>query len=453
MSLIEKRIVLVGAGSDFTTGLLGDITSTEGLRGSTIVLFDPRKEGLEAVTKYAHRAVRETRSAMKVESTSDRETALENADFVISTIRVGGYEANYQDLAIPKRHGVVQTVGDTTGPGGLFYGFRNIPATIEICRDMERLCPEAWFLNFTNPMSSICLAVRRFTKIKAVGLCHGIFGTKAFLARFLGAKPEEVEVVAAGINHLTWILDFRIKGEDAYSILRDRWASAEGETELTHEYMGEKWSWPVSFKLFDIYGLFPSCGDRHICEFFPWFLSRESNYGRDYGLEKFSEPWLEAYANAEAMYKQKKEREESLIAQAEGRAPFQLRRSGEIAIKMIDSIANNKPAIYEAANIPNNGCITNLPREAIVEVPVAVGASGVRGLSLGRLPTAIAGILNHHIIKQVLAADAAVTGNRETALQALLMDPLISSVEQAESLFSELLEAHAKYLPRFQKPS
>ena len=443
LSLTEQRIVLVGAGSGFTPGLLADITTTEGLRGSTIVLFDLRKEGLEALVKYALRAVQETRSAMTVESTTDRETALEDADFVISTIRVGGYEANYSDLAVPERHGVVQTVGDTTGPGGLFYGFRNIPAIIEICRDMERLCPRARLLNFTNPMSSICFAVRRFTRIRVVGLCHGIFGTMRALANLLGVERNRLGGRAGGINHLTWLADFHIDEADAYPLLREKISRSAIKPSSS---VG-----PVSVKLFEIYGLFPSPGDRHICEFFPWFLSREANYGRDYGLEKWVESRLEMYADAEALYRRKKERENSLLAQAEGRAPFQLRRSEEIAVRIIDSIANNKRALYEAANIPNEGCIKNLPPEAEVEVPVVVDASGVHGFALGKLPTAIAGILNSHIVKQMLAAEAAVTRNREMAFQALLMDPLISSVEHAESIFTELLEAHAKHLPSFQK--
>lgn len=422
-----KRIVIAGAGSHFTPGLLTDLVSAEGLRGSTVVLLDPWPEGVSVMAGLARRLVAEREAELRVEQTVSRREALEGADFVISTIRVGGLKAHSLDIAIPLRHGVYQSVGDTVGPGGIFAGLRHIPATLEICRDMEDLCPGAWLINFTNPMSAVCMAVTRETGVRTVGLCHGIYGTKRFLAGYLGAPPEQLTATAGGINHLTWIVDLRLNGFDAYPILRET---------LAKKGPGGQ---PISFLLCKLYGLYPSPGDRHVAEFFPWFLTKESGGGSAYGLELRDIGALE------------KEREESwrrLSAQASGQAPLTPRPSGEVAIPIIDSIANHKPGVY-VVNIRGNGCIPSLPADAVVEVPAHVDAGGVHGLNVS-LPRSVSAILTRHVHEQEMVAEAGAKGDRELVLQALLIDPLIRGVEQAQSMMEEMIAADAEHLAQFR---
>ena len=244
-----KRIVIIGAGSHFTPGLLGDFISAGELAGSIIVLHDIEPSGMEIMERLGKRMVEEKGASLKIESTLDRREALKGADFVISTIRVGALDAHALDIKIPLKYHIYQGVGDTVGPGGLFAAFRHIPVTVEFCRDMEELCPEGWLLNFTNPMTTVCRAARKTTQIKVAGLCHGIFGTRRFLADYLGAEVNQFQVQAAGINHFTWIYDMRLNGEDAYPLLEKKLAESGPSTQ------------PVSFKLCQIYGLYPSPGD------------------------------------------------------------------------------------------------------------------------------------------------------------------------------------------------
>jgi alpha-galactosidase len=426
--MTQARIVLAGAGGHFTSGLMNDIVMCKGLQGSTVVLYDPNIERLNLISRLSKKIVEESTAKVEIESTTKRDVALANADFVMCTIRVGGFEATRSDIEIPKKYGINQTVGDTIGPGGLFYGLRNIWAIIEICRDLERLSPKALVINFTNPMNGICSAIYRHTRIKSVGLCHGIFGTMERLADLFKVDRKRLYGFAAGINHLTWIMDFRLDEKDAYPLLKENLLRLGA----------------VARELFKIFGLFPSPGDAHIAEFFPWYLCKEANYGETYGL-------THEFSDVSAMYKEREELERQIIAQVEGKAPIIIRPSGEIAVGIINSITNNERAIYDAVNIQNEGCITNVLAMGNVEVPAMVDGGGIHGLTCGELPFSIASYLNRIIAEQILLADAAVKGDRDLALQSLLMDPHTATVKQATDMFEELLKAHTPYLPQFKK--
>ncbi len=447
--MVERKIVLIGAGSlAFTPNLLSEMVLNEDLRGSTLGLVDIDAEKLGLMTKLAKRMVQERRADMEVQSSVNRREVLKDADFVIVTIAVGGPDAHDLDVSIPLKYGIYQSVADTVGPGGFSRALRHTPPLVEIARDMEELCPKAILLNETNPMTCLCTAVRHATKINIIGLCHGIVSTKAFLANFLGAKPEEAEVVAAGINHLTWILDFRIQGEDAYPLLKECWAQSRAEIGATGKFRGQPFRYPISFKLFEIYGAFPSPGDRHIAEFYPYFLTEEAEGGRKYGLELYPEGtvyeagwrekawqrivnWTEPGSSLDELFKRRAPGERSLV------------------MNIITALVRKENKVFEAVNIPNEGFVTNLPREAIVEVPAVIGPSGTRGIYVGKLPGGVAATLQHRLLQQELTVEAALTGDRNLALQALLADPMVRSIEVAERLLADLLKAHAPYLLQF----
>lgn len=447
-------MVLIGAGSlAFTPHILSEIILSEDLRGSTIALVDIDAEKLELMTKLGNRMASEKKSDVKIESTIDRREALADADFVIVTIAVGGPEVHDLDGEIPLRYAIYQTVADTVGPGGFSRALRHVPVMVDIARDMEELCPSAILFNETNPMTCICSAVRRMTKVNSVGLCHGVVGTKAFLARFIGRKPEEADVITAGINHLTWILDFRIEGEDAYPLVRQEWERCRDD--MAAGRFEEEWFkhyYPISFKLFDIYDVFPSPGDVHVAEFYPYFLRKEADGGKKYGLRQYPEGTIYASEWREAVWQRVKrwsEQGSSLDELWRRAAPGE--RS--LVMDMIISLTRKETKIFEAVNIPNEGFVTNLPMEAIVEVPASMGPSGTRGLYVGNLPKGVAATLQHRLMQQELTVDAALTGDRNTALQALMADPMIPSLEVADSLLDDLLKAHRDYLPKFKKKS
>jgi len=448
--MVEKKIVLIGAGSlAFTPNLLSEMVLNEDLKGSTLGLVDIDAEKLGLMTKLAKRMVQEKGADIEVQSSVNRRDVLKDADFVIVTIAVGGSSAQDFDVSIPLKYGIYQSVADTVGPGGFSKALRHIPPLVEIARDMEDLCPRAILFNETNPMTCLCTAVRHATKINIIGLCQGILSTKTFLANFLGAKPEEAEVVAAGINHLTWILDFRIRGEDAYPLLKERWAQARDEIEATSNFRGQPFRYPISFKLFEIYGAFPSPGDRHIAEFYPYFLTKEAEGGKKYGLQPYPEGTIYEAGWRENTWQRIvkwTEPSSSLDELFERRAP------GERSLVMgiITALVRKENKVFEAVNIPNEGFVTNLPMGAVVEVPAVIGPSGTRGVYVGKLPGGVVATLQHRLLQQELTVEAALTGDRNLALQALLVDPMVRSVEIAERLLADLFKAHATYLPQFQ---
>ncbi|MCD6465924.1 hypothetical protein J7L27_06125 [Candidatus Bathyarchaeota archaeon] len=217
------KIVIIGAGSHvFSRHLITDILSYPELRDSTISLMDIDQERLDLITAFAKRLVEQYGFKTRIESTTDRRVALEGADYVIVSIRVGGLEAYKLDLEIPAKYGVIQGIGDTIGPGGVFYGLRHIPTILDICYDMGDLCPEAWFINYTNSMAMICWAINDYANIKSVGLCHSVQGTTAELARYIGTPVDELSYWVAGINHMAWFLELKWRGQDAYPILREK---------------------------------------------------------------------------------------------------------------------------------------------------------------------------------------------------------------------------------------
>jgi len=437
--LTEKKIVVIGAGSlAFTPHILSDIVLSEDLKGSTVALVDIDAERLALMTKLADRMVNDKKADIKIESTLNRREPLRDADFVIVTIAVGGPESHDFDGQIPVKYGIYQTVADTVGPGGFSRALRHVPVMVDIARDVEDLCSDAILFNETNPMTCLCDAVRRVTKVNIIGLCHGVLITKAFLARYIEEKTEEAWAVAAGINHLTWILDFRIRGDNAYGLVRRKW-------ERSHDPKG----FPISFKLFDIYGIFPSPGDTHVAEFYPYFLGKEPGGGQKYGLKQYPKGTIYAPEWREEVWQRVKrwsEPESSLEELWKRAAPGE--RS--LVTDMMISLTRKETRIFEAVNIPNQGFVTNLPKDAIVEVPAVMGPSGTRGIHVGDVPKGVAATLQHRIMQQELTVDAALTGDRNLALQALLADPMIPSIEVAENLLDDLLKAHADYLPQFK---
>jgi alpha-galactosidase/6-phospho-beta-glucosidase family protein len=438
----KTRICFVGGGSyQWTPKLLTDIALTKGLSG-TIVLHDVAPGPMEEMQRLGRKIMAEAGADFSIETSGDLHEALKDAEFVIVTITTGGLEAMRKDLDIPLRYGIYQSVGDTVGPGGWSRALRNVPVMVGIAKAMEQACPNAWMLNLTNPLTVLTRAVYKTTSIKAMGLCHELQGVRGGMIRMFGNQVEDYEMKVAGVNHLIWLLDLKINGRDGFEMVREYEASGKAvplrSTSGAHRAPFQD-RWKVKQSLLKTYGYLPAAGDRHVAEFFPYFLTEETGAGEDYGV---------LLTKIEHRYDMLHASQAEVKAMVQGEKPVPLDHSPEESADIIAAMVNGRP-FRAIVNVPNTGQIDNLPREAIVETMAEVGATGVNPIGVGALPGGILGTLHPHAVNQELLVDAALTGDRQLALQALLGDPLVRDYKSAPKLMDELLEAHAELLPQF----
>jgi alpha-galactosidase len=434
----KTEIVLIGAGSvSFGTGTLCDLfAARDHLEGSSIALVDINAEAVETMAAVARRLNTATGEPFTIQATTDRREALAGAEFIVIAVAVRRNERWRLDFQIPLEHGVKQVLGENGGPGGLFHCMRNIPIILDICRDIEELCPEALVLNFTNPEGRICLAATRYTDLQFVGLCHGIGMTQTAWNRVIDLPEEEIDLRAAGLNHFTWVLDARHRdtGEDLYPVFREKLAQrGVEEVRLSPHYA---FGIELSRYLMETYGLWPSCSDDHIGEYLSYAWETCGLAGYDFEA---------ADVVAEGRW-------ERLRRYAAGEEPLDellQHRSGERAVPIVVGVTENTHQYELAVNVPNAGFISNLPEWAIVEVPATVDATGVHGVNVGPLPEPIAAMCRTQIAVQDRAIEAAVHGDRSAVLQALLLDPVVNSISQAEAILKGLLEVHEDLLPQF----
>jgi alpha-galactosidase len=452
------KIVIIGAGSVvFASRLTTDILSIPELAGSTIVYVDIDQTVLDLMGRFGRQVITQEKLSATIEATQDRAEALAGADYVITTFRVGGMEATALDIQIPLKYGLDQAVGDTLGPGGIFYGQCHIPLLLDICRDMERLCPDALLINHTNPMVMLCWAVNKATRIKNVGLCHSVQHTSEQLAHHIGAPYEEVRYWVAGINHMAWFLEFEWRGQDAYPLLRQRlaeWDRTGGDEKLRIEalpanpyYGSEPWPWDtVRRELFRQFGYYVTESTPHLSEYLPYFR-RTPELMQRYTLrrqspEVFEGRWLS----------RRDEQREKLRRQAEGVEPIPMARSSEYTSYIIESMETDKPYRVNV-NVANTGLITNLPADCVVEVPCLVDGLGVHPCYVGPLPPQLAALNRTNLNVQELAVKAALEGDREALYQAVALDPLTSTLlpfKEMRQMVDEMFEALLPWMPQFQ---
>lgn len=432
-----KKIVLLGGGSAFFKTVIEEFAISEELNGSNIVLYDVFAQNMELMTKYGQKAFQSKGLDYKISCTTDIAKAVDGADFAVCSIGVSGPDRKFHelDITIPAKYGIYQTTGDTTGPGGLFAGFRSMPIFLKICREMEKRCPEVIFLNHSNPMTTICRAMIKHTGIKNfVGLCHGGQGTVDYVADVLGIPSNELDIIMVGLNHLLWITRLYHNGKDIYPLLKEKLNSIEIPE-------GRRFC----KKLFDIYGYYPVNADRHIIEFYPYLRQSLDPEKLPYNLRLRTKMIEEGRKYREDVWGR-------ISRQINGEEPINIPKTftADSMPKMISDISLNRKANY-IVNIPNNGCVPNLPDYAIVEVQGITDSQGFRGLYMGEIPLSVAGILYARVLQTELAVDAGIYGDRKIALQALLADEFTTSIEDTEKMLDELLSAHKDSLPQFQK--
>jgi alpha-galactosidase len=428
------RIVLVGAGSvEFTKNLLGDILTSKALSASQIALHDIDAERLAT----AERMARWTASALGAEPTIsahlDRREALAGADFVINTIQVGGARATQVDFDVPARFGLHYTIADTVGVGGVFRGLRTIPVVLGIARDMEEICPDAWLLNYTNPLAVLVRAVSEASSIRVVGLCHSVYWTVDRLAGYLGLPRDEVDASSAGLNHHAFILRLEHRGRDLYPDLR---AFIEAGRAPDDDL--------VRADLFRRLGFYLSESSEHHAEYNPWYIGKRDAAGD--AVERFNIPIGEYLTRVSHNLDEYAETRRKLDAGE----PFEIERSGEYAATIAEAMTSGAPARV-VANVINNGAlIPNLDANACVEVPAMVDGLGVQPVAMGPLPLHLAAYVRGAVDMQALTVRAALERDRAAVAHAVITDPIVQShltLDDAWRLTEEMIEAEAEWLP------
>lgn len=434
------KITFIGGGSvQWTTGLVVDMVLTKTLAGADLVLHDIDPGALDLLSRACKRIVDQLNGDLQITTTMERAIALRDADFVILCVSIGGLPAMRNDLEIPERYGVYQSVGDTVGPGGLARGLRHIPFAVAVAREMEMLCPDAWLLNLTNPMTTICRSITRATTIRTIGLCHevDIFRDRHLTSMF-GVSAARINMAVAGINHLPVILNMDVDGRNGFDLLKE-WL----ETHDVFEFVGDhdedvrnifKDRLAVKLSLFEKLDVLFGAGDRHVAEFFSSFLNEESNRGGRYGVV------LTTVNHREMLAASRRNQIEALV---DGAAE-EMKRSNEQLTPVMAALSGGPPARC-FVNIPNQGQISNLPAEVTVECVAEIDSLGVRPISVGALPYPAYSVVSSHVARQELIVEAALTGNKAPALAALTTDPLLRDLETASPMLGALLAANASF--------
>lgn len=456
--IMNKKIVCLGGGSGYFSRVLADLIVTKGLSGSEITLYDIDMEKAQIMAQHGAHLAEESGTNFRVRACEELADAVDGADFAISSIggagkSVGGVYGttmHVQDMLIPARYGIYQIIGDTTGPAGMMMGLRSIPIYLDICREMEKRCPDVVLLNHSNPMAILCRAMRKYTDIEhVIGICHGVQGGIMEVAKILGVPPKELDTIWIGTNHYYWFTRIRHAGEDVYPELWRRLAEREPPAGQI-----------MTTKLSEIYGhriTYPP--DDHVFEFYPFPAQTTDGKSIPYGLidhvhgtrydelELKTGPELTDAEQQEMRKNQLKEFEKTLENVSLPEKPSDP-LIGEGIGTLIEDIALGRRRVH-IVNIPNKGAIPNLPEHAIVEIEGITDSSGVRGVYMDEAPISLKGLLEKRIAWQELVVEAGVKGDRKLSLQALLLDEMAILPEKTEAMLDELLEASKEMLPQF----
>ena len=449
-----KKIVCLGGGSLYFRRALPDLLLSQDLAGSEIVLYDIDGEKVERMATMGHRLAKFASTGFRIRSTTDVADAVDGADFAISSIGGSGAEitrnvysssVHNADIRIPEKYGICQIIGDTCGPAGMMMALRSIPAYLSICREMEKRCPKAILFNHSNPMATLCRAMHKYTSLTVIGICHGVQAGISYAAEILGLPAEELDCIWVGTNHYFWFTRVLHRGNDMYPELMRRVAERQAPEGRV-----------LSARLSQIYGhhiVYPS--DDHIIEFYP-FLTQVAGGPKNlpYGMFKSlqahgyeagassveaasSDVRTEFFKGYQALLDEIKlpEKPESSI-------------TGEGLAALIGAIAHGRREVH-IVNVANHGAIANLPATAEVELEGVTDSGGVRAIQVGEAPPVLKGILEKRFVWHELVADAAVKGDRNLALQALLIDEMAILPDKAESMLEELLSASKELLPQF----
>ena len=428
---MPPKISLIGAGSVvFARRLLQDVACTPSLKDSSISLMDIDEERLQVIGDFAKKLFAEVGSEAQIETTTDRRKSLGDADYVLTTIRVG--DTIERDIDIPRKYGIDQAVGDTVGPGGVFKALRTVPVLIDIARDIDDVAPNATLLNYTNPMAMACWGITTEADVPTIGLCHSVQRTTQDLADYIGAPQGEVSAWVAGINHLAWFMRFEQQGEDAYPALRQAMNNPEIFALDT-----------VRFEVMKHFGYFVTESTRHMSEYVSYFRTDEAVMD-EFRLNEIRQDLQRRVTRVDDHLTQ-------LENDAYSDVPLGPIRSDEYACRIMEAMETGDKIVING-NVPNDGLIDNLPYGSCVEVPILIDELGFHPMPVGELPPQCASLSRPNVAVQEMGVIAVLERSREAAFHAVALDPLtgaILSLEQIRSMFDEMWEAHGDELAEY----
>ncbi|MBS4219068.1 hypothetical protein KHA96_12145 [Bacillus sp. FJAT-49711] len=435
---MRKKIVLIGAGSVvFTRGLVMDLIQQMKEQKWHIALVDTDPHTLEVMQRLCEKMITAKKSDIEISYSTDRTQVLDNADYVVCTIGVGGRRAWEQDVFIPRKYGIYQPVGDSVGPGGISRAMRMIPAVTGIARDIKKYCPDAQFFNYSNPMSTICRAVRKDTGVPVIGLCHGVKNGHRRLSEFLGLDYKQTSSIAVGVNHMVFMYDFRHNGKDAWGLVQEK-------VEQTKNDPNSKIG-PLSREVIMKHKVYPVSDDRHYSEFTVDAMLKNNYFGKTLGIDAYSfektiEHGDESYEQTKNLAFSTEPLPENFFNRIEG--------EHEQLMEIIDSIEHDHKRLY-AVNMPNNGAVTGLPDDAIIELPAVAAGSGFKALRILDFPESMLDALNKHITIGEMTVEAALKGDKQLFIEAILAGGYMTDSAAASRMVDELISAQQAHLPQF----
>lgn len=449
----KPKILILGAGSFFTNFWIRDIVLIPGIEGGTFALVDTDPERLQLTYDMAKRILQKLgkEELWEVKASLDRKELMPKTDYLINTIEVSGVDTVKYDYEIPKKYGVDQCIGDTIGPGGIMKALRTVPVWLDILKDAEQLCPNALILNYTNPMSIMVLAAVMTTELPVIGLCHSVQHTSKQLAKYAGIPYEEMEWKCGGINHMAWFTELRHKGEDLYPILREK----ARDPDIYKED-------PVRFEVMLHLGYFPTESSGHFSEYVPYFRKRPEliskycgeGYKGESGFYANNWPkWRKAVDDLRRKWLAGVEiTNEDLKRSNLPASGLELnQRSDEYASFIIEAHLSGDPVVIHG-NVLNRGLIDNLPQNGVVEVPVVVDKTGFHPCKFGNLPPQLAALNRSCMAVHELTVKSILESDREAAIHAMMLDPLVAAVcslEEARKMALELFQAEKDYIPKY----
>ena len=454
------RITIIGGGSThWTPQLLVDFANSETLHDVEVTLMDNDPGSLPLMDDVVQHIAKVRGIGLSARGTSDLDDAVDGADMVIIALSVGGFASMRHDLEIPARYGIRQPVGDSVGPGGISRALRSVPVVTDVARAMERRCPDSLLINVSNPLTALCRAVARESDVPVVGLCNELVGLKFSLSLLFDSPLNDIDPVAAGVNHLPLVTELQIGGADGFAMLRsvlEDPSAHGGEPIWMPPVEGMHWQkvsegdvWTkadvvannrLKLALFQRFGVLPGASDTHIAEFFPGFVTPASDFGRDWGVHHYGIRG----------HQQDKEADDRAVAELLASDEVSPWPSGELVAELIEGLATGTERTLPM-NLPNRGQVENLPHGAVVECIGVTGPEGVRPRDTAHVGSVLGEYLRQISISQELTVDAALTGDRTRVVEAMLTDQLAGHLpyEQVVSMTDELLAATAPWLPRF----
>lgn len=440
----KLKITMPGAGSGFVLSIAKELLIDPVFADAEFVLMDPDQERLDVALGAVKEIVQNSPNHIRVRATTDRTDAIEGADYVITSCEKNRYPNWVKDLRIPQKYGVEQVKGENGGPGGLIHGIRNICMFRDFADDIEKYAPDAWLMNFTNPMSILCTYFKNYTKVKTLGFCHQVHGSFGLIAEELGMEPGELEVITAGVNHFNWLFDIRKRGTGVS--FKEEFFKMVRESRYWKEKMHMIPEQMFTLELLNIFGMYPVGYDEHIVEFISCFY--EHSEWDQYGYENLA-------GHYERLIQQKHRtlEQQRLLGKTYEKPPFPVDPDhpyyAENPCRVISALETNTPTYFDAINIVNNGAVGNLPANAILDIPgIAIGGE-VRSIHVGDLPAGPCELIRRQITLQEMIAQAAAEGSDSLAVQALCLDPYVRSVTQAKQIWAEYRSVYKEELTTF----